>query len=111
MSKFLDILKAIQLPPRFLLAASALGLLFLLMPVSWAQWLHIQGVLEDGRGWIALGTACAFAFGIAQLVPAMARLLRRRAAIRMRLKSLDSLSDGERILLGYCASRCKRTVL
>jgi len=111
MSKLLDILKAIQLPPRFLFAATALGLFFLLMPVPWAQWLHMQGVLEDGRGWIALGTVCAFAFGIAQLVPPMSRVLRRKASIKARLKSLDSLSGGERILLGYCAYRRKRTVL
>ena len=111
MSKFLDILKAIQLPPRFLLAAAALGLFTLLMPESWAQWLGIQTVLENGRGWIALGTGCAFSFGVAQLVPPVIRLWKRRQAIRAVINSLDSLSSGERILLGYCAWRNKRTVL
>jgi len=111
MSKFLDILKAIQLPPRFLFAAAALGLFFLLMPVSWAQWLHIQGVLEVGRGWIALGTACAFTFGTAQLFPLIVRWWRRRIAIRQTVESLDSLSVDERMLLGYCAYRKRRTVL
>jgi len=111
MSRFLDILKAIQLPPRFLFAATGLGLLFLLMPAPLAQWLRIQGALEDGRGWIALGTACAFVFGTAQLAPLLLRMIQRKLAIREYIRSLDSLSGGERILLGYCAYRRKRTVL
>jgi len=105
-----DFLNAIQLPPRFLFAAAALGLLFLLMPVSWVQWLRIETVLAEGRGWIALGTSCAFFFGTAQLFPLIARWWRRRIAIRQTVESLDSLSEDERMLLGYCAYKKRRTL-
>jgi len=111
MSKFLDILKAVQLPPRFLLAAAAVGLLFLLMPATWAEWLGISAVLAEGRGWIALGASAAFFFGVAQLVPLVLRWWRRREALREIVEALDSLSDDERMLLGYCAYRNRRTVL
>jgi hypothetical protein len=110
-SKLLDFLKAIQLPPRFLFAAAAVGLLFLLMPETWSEWLGVGAFLEDARGWIALAASCAFFFGWAQLAPSLLRQWRRRKAIREILGSLDSLSADERMLLGYCAYRKRRTVL
>jgi len=110
-SKLFDFLKAIQLPPRFLFAAAAVGLLFLLMPEPWAEWLGIRVLREGIKGWIALAAACAFFFGWAQLVPSLLLQVRRRRAKREMLKSLDSLSPDERVLLGYCAYRERRTVL
>lgn len=106
-----DLIRTAQGPARFLYAVAAIGLFFLLIPASWAEWLGIQEVLVTWRGWNSLATVSAFAFGTASFAPSLLRFWRGKAAIRACLKSVDALSTDERILLGYCVSRRKRTLL
>jgi len=106
-----DLIRAAHGPARVLYAITAIGLFFLLMPTSWTHWLGMREALTMWRGWIALATVSSFSFGTASLVPAVMRFFREKAAIRARVRSLDSLSGGEKLLLGYCAARGRRTVL
>lgn len=106
-----ELIKAAQGPARFLYAVAAVGVFFLLIPVPWADWLGAEEVLATWRGWIALVTVSAFAFATAAFAPTVAKLWRRKASTKARIKSLEALSGEERILLGYCAHRDRRTVL
>jgi len=105
------VLKAIQLPARYLFAVTLICVFFLVLPVTWTAWLRIEMVLGRARGWLVLIAAASFAFGVAQLIPALASWRTQRAHLREVLVALDTLSMEERVLLGYCVIRGKRTLL
>ncbi|MBW2123906.1 MAG: superinfection exclusion B family protein [Deltaproteobacteria bacterium] len=112
MNWFTSFLKAVQLlPSRYFFAMAAVGVFFLVLPMSLSQWLGTEGVLARARGWIALATSITFFLGIAKVTPWISRWWSRRRSINRVLESLDSLSADERILLGYCAARKRRTIL
>jgi len=110
MAVFSDLLKAIQLKPRFLFGLWLVGMILLFFPDGWATKFGFRGIIQNYRGWIGLGTIVVFAFWLVQLVPSF---LQARAVKRYRqnvIKSLSALSNDEWLLLAFCVIRNQRTL-
>jgi len=111
MSWLRDALDAIQLKPRFLFGVFLLGLLLLVLPAAVMDLLGVTALRNQMRPWIGIVTLAAFAFWLVQLWPVVSGCWQRRHVRKAVLKRLDSLSDDERLLLAYCLSRNRLTVL
>lgn len=110
MTSLSDWLKAIQLKPRFLFGLWLLGSLILFLPIEILDPLGISSSRATLQPWLGFGTLAAFAFWIVQLIPIAqsARALRRQREEMIR--SLDSLSPEEWVLLAYCLEQNQQTV-
>jgi len=111
MSWLRDALDAIQLKPRFLFGIFLLGLLLLVLPAAITNVLGVTELRGQIRPWVGIATLAAFAFWSVQLWPRLSGWCQRRQARRAVLKSLDSLSAEESLILAYCLSRNRLTVL
>lgn len=103
-------LKVIQLKPRFLFGLLVLGLMLLLFPDSWATRFGFQGIRDSFRGWIGIGTLCALAFWLIQLIPFWREtraIKRHKASV---IDAISSLSPEEQMLLAFCVDRNQRTL-
>ena len=110
MTAFPDLLKVIQLKPRFLFGLSLVGLLLIFFPDALAAKFGFGEIRGTYRGWIGVGTIIAFAFWLVQLVPAW---LQMRDAKRYRsevLGRIESLSPEEWLLLAFCVNRSQQTL-
>lgn len=110
MSSWADLLKVIQLKPRFLFGMWILGALILFMPIGIAETLGIGDIRESIRPYLGLGTLAAFSFWLVQLIPHY-RTLRARQRYRANLlRTLDSISPEAWTLLAYCLEMNQQTI-
>jgi hypothetical protein len=110
MSMWSDLLKVIQLKPRYLFGLWLLGTVLLVLPTRLAVHFGVVDFRDHYRSWIGLLTLGAFSFWLVQLVPAAQR---KRAQSKWKkgvLKNLGGLSPQERFVLAYCVHRGQRTV-
>lgn len=107
---FSDLLKAIQLKPRFLFGLWLVGMFLLSFPDRLATKFGVREIRNSGRGLIGLVTIGAFAFWLVQLIPVWRQAIANRRSKRQVIESLDSLSSDEWFVLAYCIDRNQRTV-
>jgi len=99
-------LKTIQeLSPRILFGLCVLCLLILLLPLPIAHWLGIDSIRSHYRGWIGIIALAAFAFGLVQLQPWFWVMYHSRKRQKEIIEALNSLSEGEFIIMAYCFTR------
>ena len=106
-----SILQAIQLKPAYLFGIALTCAILLTLPMAWTDWLALTPIISPARGWLAGIGIVALCFGVVGLVPTVQNWRQERKARALVLRALDSLSPGERHLLGYCLSRNQRTIL
>jgi hypothetical protein len=107
-----SVVKAVQLKPRYLFGIALAGFVVaLLLPDSLSDYLGMTTVLSVGRGWVSLAAILAFCLGIVQLFPSVQEWWCARKHRAIMLAQLDSLSKEEKLLLAYCVSRKRRTLL
>jgi len=106
-----SVVKAVQLKPRYLFGIALAGFVVALLPDSLSDHLGMTTILSVSRGYISLAAILAFCLGIVQLFPSVQEWWRTRKHRAIMLAQLDSLSKEEKLLLAYCVSRKRRTLL
>lgn len=105
-----DLIKLIQLKPRFLFGIWFSGSIIIFGPDLLINGLGLDSFRLNYRIWIGLVTLCAFSFWLVQLIP----FIQNKWLIRKRkntvIQSLESLSDAEFALLLYCYENNRRTI-
>ena len=105
-----DWLKVIQLKPRFLFGIWGLGALLLFLPDKTISVFGAVALRDSYRPWIGVTTLAAFVFWVVQLVPHMHQYISRWKQRREVIRSLESLSEEEWLILAYCMERNQRTI-
>jgi hypothetical protein len=105
-----DLLKVIQLKPRFLFGIWFLGSLVLLLPIRIIEVLGLGDIRGALSPWLGLVTLSAFSFWLVQLIPEYQKLRARRRMREEMTRSLEFISPEEWILLAYCLKNNQQTI-
>ncbi len=109
-----DLLKAIQLKPRYLFGVFSLGILILFLHEDFAKTFGLFQLRESYRGYIGFGTLAAFVFWLIQIsakwlenVKGNKRKFERQEEV---LQNLKTLSDNEELIIIYCFYNGQTTI-
>jgi len=105
-----DLIKLLQLKPRYWWGIGVFGCMVLFLPEKIASTFGIESFRTNFRPYVGPATLAAFVLWIVSLIP---RWSARRAEKQDKsdvLKCLESLSPDEWLLLAYCVDRGRRTL-